>query len=77
MENLVGKKFGKLTVLGLAKKTKNRSENWICRCDCGRTKKCSTINLVSGAIQDCGCSLKQTGIIGVGLEDLLRVKKSK
>ena len=77
MENLVGKKFGKLTVLELANKTKNRSENWICCCDCGRTKKCSTINLKSGAIQDCGCSIKQTGIIGVRFGRLVVLEKVK
>ena len=64
MENLVGKKFGKLTVQALAKKSRNRSEKWICLCDCGNTKSVTTINLKSGAVSDCGCSIKESGIIG-------------
>ena len=34
MEDIVGKKFGKLTVIAFDKKQGSMSK-WICKCDCG------------------------------------------
>ena len=53
--NLVGKKFGKLTVI---ERTNQRSSQrcilWLCRCDCGRELLVSTESLNSGHTQSCG-----------------------
>lgn len=50
VENLVGKKFGTLTVLkriyGRKKTTNERSSRWLCRCDCGEITECSRQRLV-------------------------------
>ena len=54
-ENLVGKKFGKLTVIELAPKTKNRSTLWRCICECGNEKIARNKNLIEGITTDCGC----------------------
>lgn len=54
-ESLVGKKFGKLTVIELAPKTKNRSTLWRCICECGNEKIARNKNLIEGITTDCGC----------------------
>lgn len=58
-ENLVGKNFGKLTVIELAPKTKNRSILWKCICECGNSKIAKNKNLIEGITTDCGCISKQ------------------
>ncbi len=56
-ENLIGKRFGKLTVL---EKTEQRSSNgaflWRCRCDCGNTSLVRTCDLKDGSTASCGCA---------------------
>lgn len=58
IEDLTGKKFGKLTVLERIKnKYSNSTENaWICTCDCGGKREVRTCKLTSGKIRDCGCT---------------------
>lgn len=57
--NLVGKRFGRLVVLG---RTENRGKNvcWVCQCDCGNVKEATTMLLRSGNTKSCGCLLKET-----------------
>ena len=54
-KNLIGVKFGKLMVIELAPKTKNRSVLWRCICDCGNEKIARNRNLIEGITTDCGC----------------------
>ena len=58
-ENLVGKRYGKLTVLSLADPaitTDGRRRNtWLCRCDCGNELIVRDANIRSGYIKSCGC----------------------
>lgn len=61
---LIGQKFGKLTVL---KKIKERSKNgsiqWECLCECGNKCIRSTTNLhKKDRIQNCGCYNKTIGL---------------
>lgn len=58
-KSLIGSKFGKLTVVELAPKTKNRSILWRCVCDCGNGKIAKNKNLLEGITYDCGCVSKQ------------------
>ena len=57
-ENLIGKKFGRLRVIG-----DGTHENWIhkweCLCDCGNKVYVSTSKLKSGHTQSCGCLQKE------------------
>lgn len=59
--NLVGQKFGMLTVLSEAAPRPRRKENgcrrmWYCRCDCGKTKTIMQVNLTSqDGTRSCGC----------------------
>lgn len=49
-ENLIGKKFGKLTPIKYA-----GNKRWICKCDCGNTKIVRSMNLLNGSTVSCGC----------------------
>lgn len=49
-EDLVGKRFGRLTVIQYCGKGK-----WLCRCDCGNTRINKTHPLKDGQIVSCGC----------------------
>lgn len=53
--DLVGKKFGRLTVIRKVGKTKGRKVQWECVCECGETKVVTTDKLNSGHTQSCGC----------------------
>ena len=58
MEDLTGRRFGRLTVLGPAptpEEDKYRRPYWECRCDCGRVKAIAGQYLRSGSSKSCGC----------------------
>ena len=57
--DLTGKRFGKLVVLSLGKKTKNRSTVWDCQCDCGKKIVARNKNLLEKITTDCGCISKK------------------
>ena len=54
-ENLVGQRFGRLTVLEKTDKRKNRYIIWKCKCDCGNITYVDTGNLKKGKTRSCGC----------------------
>lgn len=58
LNNLLGKKFGRWTVLSRAK---NRYGNavWLCRCDCGTIREVMGTYLVKGKSKSCGCLHKE------------------
>lgn len=60
LEDLTGKKFGKLTVLSYAY-VKNHYRFWECQCDCGNEKHSfvSTHDLKSSNTKSCGCINKE------------------
>ena len=62
--NLIGQKFGMLTVVGRGESTKGGKRTWICVCDCGKTKAKPTTgcDLKSGKVRSCGCSKGTKGI---------------
>ena len=60
IKNLVGQKFGKLTVLELTDIRKNGSPVWICKCDCGNITYVTSNCLTKGDTKSCGC-LKSYG----------------
>ena len=59
IEDYIGKRFGKLTVLGNAK-TAGRIR-WKCRCDCGNDTVIRACNIKSGNTKSCGCLKSQSG----------------
>lgn len=49
LNNLLGQKFGKLTVIARIDKY------WLCQCECGNTKKVKGSDLISHKVKSCGC----------------------
>lgn len=63
-KNLIGQRFGKLTVLNISDKRDSRIY-WECRCDCGTIKNIAGGHLSGGRINSCGCiRLEKTNFIG-------------
>src|SRR6185295_10789375 len=56
--NLVGKKFGRLSVLRYVGESK-----WECKCECGKTTKALGFSLRSGRTKSCGCYTRELGRI--------------
>lgn len=63
LNNLIGKKFGRLIVLERSN-DKGRRVKWLCSCDCGGTKEVVSDQLMSGKTKSCGC-LKKEAIASV------------
>ena len=53
-ENLIGKKFGRLTVINRAE-TDKKGVWWNCKCECGNEKIIDKAPLLRGDINSCGC----------------------
>lgn len=59
--NLIGQRFGKLTVTGFAGYFSSSLGSplvayWTCRCDCGKEMvRVKAINLTKGGTKSCGC----------------------
>lgn len=59
-ENLVGKRFGRLTVIRKSKEThKYGHAMWECDCDCGNLTVVSAKHLKGGNTTSCGCLRKE------------------
>lgn len=58
---LLGKRFGNLTVTSLSPRElwKSRCQYWLCKCDCGKEKHIRGIHLTTGKTISCGCALKK------------------
>lgn len=54
LENLIGQRFGKLTVIARAETT-HVSTRWKCKCDCGNECIVLAQNLKKGHTKSCGC----------------------
>lgn len=54
IKNLIGQKFGRLTVLEY-----KGNRKWLCRCDCGNEKIIGKSDLTSGKTKSCGCYHKE------------------
>jgi len=55
MPNLLGRRFGRLTVVALWDRTPNHGPRWVCRCECGGWAICRQHKLTSGLSRSCGC----------------------
>ena len=53
-QDLTGKTYGRLTVLGPAEDVNGRTA-WRCRCDCGRETVVTSVHLKDGSTKSCGC----------------------
>lgn len=79
LNDLTGKKFGRLTVLQRDTSQKFKNVKWICKCECGNIKSIQGSNLISGLTQSCGCLHKSkisSSLIGQRFGKLTVIKDS-
>src|SRR4051812_34445149 len=53
--DLVGRRYGRLTIVSRLPNGKGWKPRWLCLCDCGATKECFGTNVTSGKTRSCGC----------------------
>lgn len=54
--NLIGNKYGKLLVIERAENNKRGNTQWLCKCDCGKSKIALGYDLTKGRTVSCGCN---------------------
>lgn len=54
-DDLTGRRFGRIVVLGRVGSSPGRISIWRCRCDCGTEFNAYASNLKSGRTRSCGC----------------------
>lgn len=59
VNNLIGQKFGSLTVLERDNNFIGKSAKWICQCDCGKIKTAIGSHLINGHTKSCGCLINK------------------
>ena len=59
-QDLTGKRFGKLVILGTTEKRKSGAVVWQCKCECGNFCEKTTGELNAGFATSCGCSWRQS-----------------
>lgn len=62
VKDLTGQRFGRLTVVEQAGRTKSRSVLWLCHCDCGNDKVIAANHLTKGSTKSCGCFMDEARI---------------
>lgn len=60
IKNVIGKKYGKLTILDDIKNKDKRQRILICICDCGNKCTVSKEKVLRGHTKSCGCLQKET-----------------
>lgn len=53
--DLIGKRYGRLTVVSRAENSETHKTRWVCKCECGKEVIVVGSNLKSGNTQSCGC----------------------
>lgn len=65
--DLTGKRFGKLLVIRVDKKSDLKHLKWICRCSCGKMASIRGSSLTSGSSKSCKCEWIKHGMSGSGV----------
>ena len=61
--DLIGQRFGKLTVKYLTEDKSHGEKHWMCVCDCGNNHVTTSSNLIHGTSKQCHkCAMKQAGM---------------
>lgn len=56
VHGMIGRTFGKLTILRQAERTRGHDSRWLCKCSCGKEKEFLRDVLLKGKRDSCGCS---------------------
>jgi|GEM_PF-1128623 len=59
VEDLTGKRFGRLVVMKISRGNRGKKNYWECRCDCGEKKSIDGYALLNGSTKSCGCIYKE------------------
>lgn len=59
LQDLAGKRFGRLVAIRLSNRRSGRKTYWDCKCDCGNLKTVRTDILKNGTTLSCGCLKKE------------------
>lgn len=63
IDDLVGKRFNRLIVLGdSGKRCSNGTIMILCKCDCGKETIVRVGSVISGLTKSCGCLIKETAL---------------
>ena len=54
-KDIIGQKFGKLTVIEYVGNDKQGMALWLCKCECGNETTVRGTNLRNSSVQSCGC----------------------
>ena len=65
--DLIGQRYGRLTVIERDLSRESRRAYWLCRCDCGNYKSIRGDGL--GRVQSCGCLKKEQDIKNLGIKN--------
>lgn len=60
INDLTGKRFGRLTVLRKSQRKSSGQYYWVCQCDCGKIKEIIHSSLTQGTALSCGCLLRES-----------------
>ena len=60
--NLLGKKFGRLTVMKRVENSKHGKSRWLCECECGNKTTPTGSDLSQGKVKSCGCIQREHGL---------------
>ena len=64
---MIGSKYGKLTVISLSGRSKDKQKVYLCKCDCGNESNVVSGNLKKGNTKSCGCVGKEKSSIRINL----------
>jgi 5-methylcytosine-specific restriction endonuclease McrA len=67
-KDILGQRFGRLTVIADGGNDKRQSRYWLCRCDCGTEKIILGHALRQGATKSCGCLQRAEVQIAPGMK---------
>ena len=65
-DDLTGRRYGRLTVLGLDKQREGGKSSWLCQCDCGNQCSVTAYSLHYNKRKSCGCLHRE---LDVGRKD--------
>jgi hypothetical protein len=72
--DLTGLRFGKLSVIKPQEWDRLGKVLWLCKCDCGKTRRTRENSLLTGKAKSCGCDQPITSGAGKALIDLTGLK---
>lgn len=77
INNVIGKRFGKLVPLREADDSKPKATKMLCKCDCGNEKSIRIDDLLSGVTKSCGCLKRENAedLTGKVFNELTAIKQ--